>query len=342
MSVSEIYPECLRRPDAGGHVQSRIPKTEKDYRIRFEGMIRTLCKRNRWMAADAYDLAIAIGEKAGQYTGNTLKQYHAAIRQNLRDRWIDGSATLEEVDHIDGLLRTHRPAPARRKVKEAKTSARRAKSVRPEQISAMTAALLSDATPIRQIAAAMLDYGVELATRPGEFLTLGQDPNGRFWVRSAKHSVENRRALLPARTVPTDTYEAWEIAELQTVMQLIAEERAQGATFSKLLRRCQHAIRQARASVGGRSRRLTAYSVRHQARANYVAMGLPVEEVAVIMGHASAGTAQSHYAPGRHAWRGMSEHLRPKVDPALVTLVRPAHPSRGWNLDMIDPGRLRP
>jgi hypothetical protein len=168
----------------------------------------------------------------------------------------------------------------------------------------------------------MLDYGVELATRPGEFLTLGQDPNGRFWVRSAKHSVENRRALLPARTVPTDTYEAWEIAELQTVIQLIAEERAQGATFSKLLRRCQHAIRQARANVGGRSRRLTAYSVRHQARANYVAMG--------------------HYASGRHAWRGMSEHLRPKVDPALVALVRPSHPSRGWNPALVEAPVPRP
>src|SRR5690606_36983829 len=133
--------------------------------------------------------------------------------------------------------------------------------------------------------------------RPSEFLTIGADPTGQLWVRSAKFSIDNGRGLQPARTVSTDNYEAFELAELHNVVELVAAERARGATFRKLLRRCQHAIRQARRAVGARARRLTAYTVRHQARANYVAMGMMAAEIAVIMGHASAGTAQSHYAP---------------------------------------------
>lgn len=331
MPAIETYPECLRRPNAGGHIQSRTRKTEQSYRVRFDGMIRTLCLRNRWLAADAYDLAIAVGERANHYARNSLKQFHATIRQNLRDRWLAGSISVEEVVHIDSLLQSHRPAPADRKVSAAQTSARRAKSVRPEQVAAITAALLSNSTPIRQITAALFEHGVELATRPSEFLTLGQDPTGQFWVRSAKYSLENGRGLQPARIVPTDHYQPWETAELEEISGLVAAERARGATFSRLLRRCQHAIRQARAIVGGRSRSLTAYTVRHQARANYVAMGLPAEEIAVIMGHASASTAQSHYSPGRRAWQGMGNLPRPTVDPNLVALVRPAHPSRGWD-----------
>jgi hypothetical protein len=60
-------------------------------------------------------------------------------------------------------------------------------------------------------------------------------------------------------------------------------------------------------------------------------MGLTPEEVAVIMGHASAATAQSHYAPKRRAWKGMTGARRPVVDPDLVAMVRPIHPLRGWS-----------
>lgn len=331
MTDIETYPECLRRPHAGGHVQTRTKQTVARYRKRFAGMIRTLCKKNHWSSADACDLAIDLGERASEYTRNSLKQYHASIRQNLRDRWDEGSITLATVEHIDALLRTHQAAPGKKKMSETRTSGGRAKSVQPEQIAAIASVLLTDPTPVRQIAAGMLKHGVNLATRPGEFLTIKRDPIGRFWVRSAKYSEDNERGLQPARIVPSDDYEPGERLELQGISELIAVERTNGATTQKLLRRCQRAIRLARKEVGGRCRRVAAYTVRHQCRANLAAMGMAPDEVAVIMGHASAGTAQSHYSPARRAWRGGANRTPPVVDPALVAMVRPAHPSRGWN-----------
>lgn len=65
----------MRRPDAGGHVQTRPNRTEARYRTRFAGMIRTLCK-----------------------------QYHGAIRQNLRDRWDDGSIMYPQFLHRTHLV----------------------------------------------------------------------------------------------------------------------------------------------------------------------------------------------------------------------------------------------
>ena len=267
------------------------------YRKRFAGMIRTLRKKNRWMSADARDLAADLCKRAEQYEENSLKQYHGAIRQNLRDRWDDGSIAQEKIGEIDALLRSQVPAPCKKKPSQARTSAGRAKSIQTEQIAAIVSVLLIDPTPIRQIAAGQLEHGVNLATRPGEFLTIWQDPSGRFWVRSAKYSEANRRGLQPVRMVPTDDYEGWELSELRGIAALIATERADGATTQSLLRRCQRAIRLARQEVGGRSRRVVAYTVRHQARANLAATGMRPEEIAVIMGHASAGTAQSIMPP---------------------------------------------
>jgi integrase len=325
--TDDIYPACLRRPNAGGHVQTRTAKTEQRYRARFSGMIKTLCRQKHWTEADARDLADDLGERAFRYTRNTLAQYHAAIRQNLRDRLDQGSITLEEVNHIDALLQAQDAAPGRSS-KLPQTSAGRARSAKPEQIAAIVAVLLRNPTPIRQIAAGMLDYGVDLATRPSEFLSARFDPSGNLWVKPCKHSETNGRALQPARQVPTDNLAPFEVAELRDLAALIAAERTKGATTPTLLRSCQRAIRLARAEVAGRSRRITAYTARQQARANLAAMGLTPEEVAVIMGHASAATAQSHYAPARRAWKGMKAVRPPLVDPDLVAMVRPIHPSR--------------
>jgi integrase len=328
MPSTSPLPDCLRRGDAGGHVQTRTAETEARYRARFASMIKTLCRRHRWAEADAYDLAVDLGERASRYSGNSLKQFNAAIRQNLRDRWIEGTIDADEVERIDALLQTHTPASRRKNGIPPLTSAARAKSVGPAQISAIVCVLLRNATPIRQIAAGLLEYGIEFATRPSEFLSLTETEDGSFEVRSAKYSVDNRRGLQPVRTLAVEHIEPHPLAELKHLARLIAAERASGATLQSLLRRCQQAIRVARTEVGGRSRRVTAYTVRHQCRANCVAMGMPPEEVAVLMGHASAGTAQAHY--GRTPWSGMKGTTPPGVSPDLVAMVRPPHPSRGW------------
>ena len=211
-----------------------------------------------------------------------------------------------------------------------KTSAGRAKSLKPETLSALLGELLRSPTTIRRIAAAQLEFGVDLATRPGEFLTMREDPIGRLWVRSAKYSETNKKGLQPVRMLIVDTLETFEIEELKEIAALLLTERANGATRSSLLPRCQHAIREARKVVDGRSGKVTAYMSRHQARANMAASGMTPEKVAVIMNHASAITAQSHHVPTRSAWKCAVNATPHRIDPDLVAKVRPSNRSRGW------------
>lgn len=326
------YPECLRRADAGGHVQTRTTGTETRYRKRYTGMAKTWCRRHRVDMVTPFELATDIGYRAPGLSQNTLKQYHAAIRQHLRDLWDDGAIGFDQVERIDALLRQQAPMAKMSTGKgKPKTSAGRAKSVKPETLSALVTELLTRSTPIRRIAAALLEYGVDLATRPGEFLTMREDPLKRLWVRSAKYSETNGKGLQPARMLVVDNLDPFEIDELKEIAALLQAERAQKATTNSLLRRCQHAIREARKAVGGKARKVTAYTVRHQARANMAAMEMTAEEVAVVMNHASAMTAQSHYAPARSAWKGAGKVKPPAIDPDLVAKVRPGNRSRGWS-----------
>ena len=329
MSKEPNYPECLRRPNFAGEVQTRRTSTEERYRTRYEGMIRNLCRSQRWRTADAYDLANSIGERSATYKASTLRQYHASIRQNLRDRWDAATIAFAEIKEIDALLCAQDPEATGSKTSQARTSAGRPKSMKPEQMAVVVSELLARPTPIREIAAAMIEHGVDLVTRPGEFLTF-EEHDGAFYVRSGKFSQTNRRGLEPLRKVPTADYAAFEIRELRYVIDLVRAEVECGSTLSRIQRRCQSAIRTARKALKGQAKKITAYTSRHQGRANLAAAGMSPEEVAVIMGHASAGTAQSHYAPARRAWRGSNEMRPPAVDPALVDKVRPVHPSRGW------------
>lgn len=335
MTETSSYPECLRRPDAGGHVQTRTTKTETRYRKRYQGMAKTWRRRHRVDVVTPFELATDIGYRSSGLSRNTLKQYHAAIRQHLRDLWDECAIRFDQVARIDALLRQQAPMPKATTGKAGhKTSAGRAKSVKPETLSALVTELLLRPTAIRRIAAALLEYGVDLATRPGEFLTMREDPRGQLWVRSAKYSETNGKGLQPLRMLVVDNLDPFEIDELKEIAALLLAERATGATTASLLRRCQHAIREARKAVGGRSKRVTAYTVRHQARANMSAMGMSPEEVAVVMNHASAMTAQSHYAPARSAWKGAVGAKPPAVEPELVAKVRPGNRSRGWAMQV--------
>jgi len=325
------YPECLRRPDAGGHVQTRSTQSEHGYRERYLGMTKTLCRKLSMDVVSVADVAIDIGHRASRLKPNALKMYHACVRQHLRDRWDEDRITLEEIERIDTLMRDQVPmAKTAKGKKENNTSAGRAKSVKPETLSALVSQLLARDTSIRRIAAALLEYGVELATRPGEFLTLREDSFGQLWVSSAKYSKINGKGLLPLRMPIVDHLEPFEIEDLKRIAALIKAERENGATTNKLLRRCQRAIREARKVVRGRSKKVTAYTVRHQARANMAAMGMTPAEVAVVMNHANADTAQSHYSPARRAWKGSEGAKPPALDPDLVAKVRPGNRTRGW------------
>ena len=130
MPDASSYPDCLRRGDTGGHIQTRTVQTEHRYRERYEGLARTWCRQHGQDVVTPLELATDLGYRAASFSANSLRQYHAVIRQHIRDLWDDGAIKLDEIERIDGRLRLQMPAPRNRtRRKGGKTSAGRARSM---------------------------------------------------------------------------------------------------------------------------------------------------------------------------------------------------------------------
>lgn len=148
------YPECLRRGDAGGQVQTRTQQSEMRYRKRYVGMARTLSRQLGVDMVTPADMAADLGHRASRLKASALKQYSACIRQHLRDLWDEEAISLAEVERIDAILRKQHPMARGTKGKAGRrTSAGRAKSVNPARLTALVGELLSRPTAIRRIAA---------------------------------------------------------------------------------------------------------------------------------------------------------------------------------------------
>ena len=331
MPLHRDYPACLRRSDAGGHVQTRTADTVEKYRRRIAGIARRSRLQDAGVPLCPADEAAAIVREIGRRSLTlrpaALRQYHAAVRQHLRDLFDATAISSERIEELDALLCDQlRNRTAALRSQSRSRGHVRAKKLPAPVLSLLAAALLRRPTAIRQIAAGLIAFGVLLGTRPIEFLTLRETGSDEFFVTSAKFSVSNRRGLAPIRRVPTDDFDEREKALLRTVIALIGRERAAGATLESMQRRCQRAIRLARAAAATKVN-VTCYSARHQARANMCASGMSPVDVAVVLGHASDRTAQTHYASARSAWRG-PPRAPLAVDPDLAGQVR-VHP-RGW------------
>jgi integrase len=319
------YPACLCQPDRSGHVQVRTPETEESYRKRYSGMSYRLSRKLGQDRASLTELIADITARQHQLSRNTLKQYRAVILQRLRVAWDADRISREVVEASERLCRwvpiDHRgdgTAPA----KPRKTSAKRARSISEEKLAALTAVLLRRETPIRQIAAGMLSHGTRLGLRPGEWFTVRINDR-QMSVRSAKFSTANSRGLAERRPVPLDDYSDADLVALNALVKQIGQELQAAKIPAHLLRRCQAAVRAARQQLRAAKTNLCLYSSRQQFRANAAAAGSSNEEIAVLMGHVSADTNQSHYGRAAKGWKSARYSIKPTIQADLIARVRP-------------------
>lgn len=325
MTVSRPYPECLRRPDRGGRVQTRSPETEDSYRIRYDGMARRLGARAQCPMASVDDVITDVVARAPRLSEQSFRQYRCAILQHLRDAWDEGKISPERVEALEARLRL--PDKADRSGSSSRashphqaTSAGRLRSVTAGWLSSVATGLFREGTDAARVAAGILEHGVRLGLRPSEWFSAHKVGNV-LRCRSGKYSVENGRALGETRDVSLQGYDADDLADLADLLAAIARVLAQAGRADLALRRIQAVLRNVRSEIGLGG--ICLYTSRQQCRANLAAAGLTREEIAVWMGHASADTAGSHYAPARKGWRS-ARHFKPApVDDALLARVRP-------------------
>lgn len=105
------------------------------------------------------------------------------------------------------------------------------------------------------------------------------------------------------------------------------QEGPGGLVFSEWLRRVSlFMTRVGRSILGRRKRYPSIYSFRHQFAADAKASGVPLDEIAALMGHATDATATFHYARRTQGTAGI--HVRASsADVALIRRKLRAHPS---------------
>ncbi len=148
--------ESLRRPDKGGIVRNKSPSTAQDYRKRYAGWTRRL-SRLRGEPVDIRDLIDDLGRRAPTLMPNSYYLYRAVLVQELEDAVEQGDLTLDGAQALVDRIKPAEGAVIGSKAPLDRTSAGRAKHIRPEGIFAIRAAASDRGTMTYENLAACLN-----------------------------------------------------------------------------------------------------------------------------------------------------------------------------------------
>ncbi|MDA8870290.1 hypothetical protein N9H93_02735 [Rhizobiaceae bacterium] len=326
----EHYPSSLQRTDKAGYAFERSEGTLANYRARFAGLSRRAHIANH--AEEPMDLMEILGHLGRHVVGkspSTWRQYRAAFIQALRDHFDLELIDDDEAEALAHLLDGYDPGLRSDggqydPTKSPRTSARRAKSIRTDEIDAIWSALHSN-DPLDYGLQTIALYGEHVGMRPGEWLKSKID-GAALTVACGKYEPTGFRGIAPFRTLDlTASFDEGELSELRRGIDALAQLVQLYGSHEAALKRLQDRFRNIadRVSPG---RCLVLRTFRDQCRANLVANGVPRKEIAAILGHSSAN---SQFAYGEI--RNGRNTVKPvRVDPSLVALVRepPRHKSK--------------
>ena len=319
------YPVCLERPDLGGRVRVRAPKTAAEYRKRYIWLRKRTARfqLTNVEATTVADVAERLFKTASTLRPSSYRQYRAAIHQELRDLWDANRISLDEVEQIAASMILKRgpgaPSPYAPMRGRLRTSAGRAKSIAQHK-----AAALSRLAAARKSAAGRnlgdhFRFGPKFGLRNTEWFDAELEGTN-LKVRCGKFSIPNGRGVAEYRTLSAQDLDAAELAGLaEFLKRLRSEMRAANGRGDLVLRRQGYLLRAIRGAA--KAPRVTLRTGRHQFTANMRSMGYSREEIAAALGHASADTPDDHYGKTNRGWKGLRRWIEL---PAELTLrVRP-------------------
>lgn len=247
---------------------------------------------------------------------STFRQYKAAslhvlVSLTQQPHLVDRIPTAI-LSAIDRLAATSSEGCMR---KSQRTSARKAKRLPSRDVEAIERNILERC---HRSVLALPTLGVMTVlrltgARPCELLNLtAQGPAPGILdvtIRNAK--ATNGRGLGEDRTIHLRGLSEAEVAIVRDwpkVMEALAASYAPEVVIAKI---GKYFSRAARRALGRRSKYPSLYSFRHQLSSDAKAAGLPSEEIAALMGHASDVTAMRHYGRRISGQGGIKAHANP-------------------------------
>jgi hypothetical protein len=319
------YPACLERPDLGGRVRVRAPKTAAEYRKRYIWLRKRTARFQRINIEDAAvaDVAVWLVSIASTLRPSSYRQYRAAVQMELRDLWDAKKISLDRVERIAASMILKRgpgaPSPYAPMRGRSRTSAGRAKSIAQHKAAALSRLAAARKSAAGRNLADQYKFGFKYGLRNSEWL--GAELVGtNLKVRCGKFSIPNGRGIAEYRTLSVQDLNADELAGLAEFLgRLQSEVRAADGRGDLVLRRQSYLLRTIRDMA--HAPRVTLRTTRHQFTANMRKAGYSREERAAALGHASADTSEDFYGRTNRGWNGLRRWIEL---PAELTLrVRP-------------------
>ena len=240
----------------------------------------------------------------------SIRIFRAALRQLMRDLAQNSHINQQDIADFEATIRSG-PVPKSRSAEKVGASKKR-KSVKKSEIKRLYRHLQEKGTQTSRVLAKWLIVGVHCGWRPFEALRGMSIENEALVIACAK--TTNGRGIGDMRKVQIKNDRVRQeldkfISELNALISRVDDLSTIHNRFAKAV---------AAACDACKIRRISLYTLRHQALATAKAMMTP-EEVAALAGHASVNTAAAHYGRRRSGW-----DVKPAiaVSPAQVALVR--------------------
>jgi integrase len=283
------------------HKPTRTLKTEAAYLVGGQRLLSRALKDNPW-APDAVDALISLlsaEPPENPFKASTTRVYKARIKEVLQALVADGHLTSERA--ASGLEMIAQHLLDRRGKPKPRTSAKKVKDARPEEVKAIVAAVEGGGEHANKALdrALLLFLAVEphAGLRWIEWQTARMD-GAVIVVRNGK--ATNGRAPGAERPVDLSAHPEEVQNAARAFIALCHTLEVRFPSWEHFGKAMAERLNRICVEVGGR--RLALYSFRHVAVATWKRAGLDRVSIAALMGHASIDTAGRHYASGRHGW----------------------------------------
>jgi len=270
-------------------IPSRSLKTESLYLRRAKNILAEIEIKSGTQDITAVDIAEWLELKSSQITPSSLRQYRSSLIYHIENQVASGvmgpglsNRAISTMRAIHGCAQSI-----------SRTSSIKAKSITPKKIDALIAMLAAKRSKFAKSASLIFQSSMIAGLRPSEWFSavFRHDPqsgDGLLLVQNAKSTNgrsfgESREIIIP---------DGPDCVTVQNTIQYLASLVDNGVSIDSIYNESRRIIRSLGLVHNGK--RISLYTARHQFVANMKNI-YPREEVALLLGHASAETAGIHY-----------------------------------------------
>jgi integrase len=309
--------------------------TQEKYQIRAFQLIARAKKESGQVQLTATQIAHWLIDKKDGYSKSTWRQYRASLVFGFAQYFQSSTGNVDDCSAAIVMLR--QAASPQGRPEHRKTSAQKQKKVNNTDLFRLMDYFNAKPPHYGLATQAWLLAGIWTGLRPCEWESAEVNEANELLVTNAKATEGRAHGYTRIIDLTDLSDQEKQIIDLHLkhVQQAkLSPWHKEKSGFEQFYSRCRSRLYvTTRALWPKRKQHITLYSSRHQFAANAKFHGLPLEEIAALMGHASIETAMTHYGR-RSAGNGSMRVKAHNDDVARVTELNQHRLDHGRGMGM--------